>query len=128
MGRHVAYPTERLFRNQRLRRRDDFDRCYRQGQRRHGSLISVHSHPNDRPDARLGVTASRRVGNAVVRHRLKRQIREIFRRSRSRESLTSVDIVVHLKPTAARTEFADLRAEVERLLEWLEPDCELNDR
>lgn len=36
----------------------------------------------DSPSSRLGVTASRRVGNAVVRNRIKRRIREWFRRNR----------------------------------------------
>ncbi len=42
---------------------------------------------------RLGVTVSRRVGNAVVRNRLKRRIREWFRRKR-RALPEGLDLVV----------------------------------
>ena len=35
---------------------------------------------NEHGETRLGVTASRKVGKAVVRHRTKRRVREIFRR------------------------------------------------
>lgn len=59
--------------------------------------------------ARLGITVSRRVGNAVVRARVKRQIREWFRRNRDRAPIRR-DIVVIARPTAASllsSEFAD---------------------
>ena len=56
--------------------------------------------PGRSPGAtRLGVTVSRRVGNAVVRNRVKRQIREWFRRV-GREALTGSDVVVIARPGA----------------------------
>lgn len=116
--------SETLCRHQRLRRRADYLRCYRRGRKRHGSLASLHFHSNEGQDARLGVTASRKVGKAVVRHRLKRRIREIFRRFQHRGRLRPVDVVVHLKPAAAEAAFADLAAEVGRLLESLIPNTE----
>ena len=63
-----------------------------------------------------GITASRKVGNSVVRHRLKRRVREIFRRFKGRDRLMPIDVVVHLKPAAARADFAGITAELERLL------------
>lgn len=41
--------------------------------------------------SRLGLTVSRKVGNAVVRNRVKRQLREIFRKTHLPEGL---DLVV----------------------------------
>ena len=108
-----------MCRHQRLRRRPDFVRCYRLGRKRHGSLASIHFHLNDMQDVRLGITASRKVGKSVVRHRLKRWIREIFRRFEKRDSLMPVDVVVHLKPVAARADFGQLTAEIESLLSSL---------
>ena len=51
--------------------------------RRHASgafvvIVRAASGPTGR--ARLGITASRKVGNAVVRNRVKRRVREWFRR------------------------------------------------
>ena len=62
---------------------------------------------------RLGMTVSRRVGNAVVRNRVKRSIREWFRHSR--ETLEQdIDLVVVAKPSASRLApneiFKELRA------------------
>lgn len=107
--------AEGLTRDQRMRRRADFLRCYRQGLRKHGSLAALHYHPNDQQQTRLGITASRKVGNSVVRHLLKRRVREIFRRFEQRDALAATDVVVHLKPAAKTSDFKSLEGELERL-------------
>lgn len=101
---------------QKLKRRVDYLRCYRQGRKFHGALTSLHIHQNEERNARLGITASRKVGNAVVRQRAKRRVREIFRRWPERGLLSSLDIVVHLKPTAGRADFKKLKEELDDLL------------
>lgn len=68
------------------------------------------------PEARLGITASRKVGSSVVRQKTKRRIREIFRRWSGRPELAKIDLVVHLKPEAGRAPFLPLREDFERLL------------
>jgi ribonuclease P protein component len=65
---------------------------------------------------RMGVTATRKVGNAVMRHRLKRWIRETYRRWPERGRLASVDVVVHLKPEARQAGHADVERDLHRLL------------
>lgn len=67
-------------------------------------------------EARLGITASRKVGSSVVRQKVKRRIREIFRRWPGRNALEKIDVVVHLKPEAGRAPFLPLREDLERLL------------
>ena len=49
--------------------------------------------PNDLGRKRLGIIASRKVGNAVARNRAKRKIREIFRRHKNLGQ-RDMDIVV----------------------------------
>lgn len=67
-------------------------------------------------ESRLGVTVSSRVGNAVVRNRLKRFVREIFRQQRL--SLPRpTDVVVIAKPGAHRLSYAQAATELERALE-----------
>jgi ribonuclease P protein component len=114
--RPASTDGERFGRDQRLRRRADYLRCYRTGGRRHGRLAVVHYLANEQGHARLGITASRKVGGAVVRHRLKRRVREVFRRWRQRDRLPPLDLVVHLKPAAATADFAALRGELLQIL------------
>src|SRR6476660_6874100 len=96
---------ERLRPAERLRRRADYLRCYRTGRRRHGSLAILYFVPNQLEGPRLGITASRKVGKAVVRHRLKRRIKEIYRRWPHRSQLPALDLVIHLKPEARESDF-----------------------
>jgi ribonuclease P protein component len=75
----------------------------------------VHFVPNSLGHPRLGITATRKVGSAVVRNRLKRRTREIYRRWDKRSQLPSLDIVLHLKPTASDASFQELEREIHRL-------------
>ncbi len=63
---------------------------------------------------RLGITASRKVGNAVVRNRLKRAVREWYRGNRSKLA-EGVDIVVIARPGAARLDSAGIAANLDEL-------------
>jgi len=116
---------ESLSRRERMRRRIEYLKCYREGRRRHGDLVILYAVTNELAHPRLGITASRKVGNAVVRNRIKRRIREIYRRWNKRTQLPSMDLMVHVKPTCRRATFEDLKAELRRLLAtWLPRDGE----
>ena len=122
MSSQQASPSrgESLRREEGLRRRADFLQCYRTGRRRHGSLVILYfrKRPPEPPFARIGITASRKVGGSVVRHRVKRRIREIYRRWDERRQLPPYDIVVHVLPAAREAGFQDLKKD---LLELLKP-------
>ena len=99
----------------RVRRRREFLALQRHGQRRHTPRFVVVQAPADGPISRLGVTVSSRVGNAVVRNRVKRLVREIFR-ERRRMLRQALDIVVIAKPDAAQITHAQAASELERVL------------
>lgn len=124
MHRQTPPAGEGFGRHHRLRRRKEFLRCYQQGRKRHGSLASLHVYLNEGLGPRLGMTVSRKVGKAVVRQKVKRRIREIYRRWPRRQELPSLDVVVHLKPAVAAASFEELRRELERLLSTLLPAAE----
>ena len=69
---------------QHVRRQSDFRIIREQGRRLHGGLFTLWWLPREeRSDqtARVGVVASTKaVGNAILRNRAKRRLREIFRR------------------------------------------------
>lgn len=60
--------------------------------------------------SRLGVTVSSRVGNAVIRNRIKRLLREIFRAHRA-ELVPPQDIVIIAKPGAQSLTYAQVAIE-----------------
>jgi ribonuclease P protein component len=110
---------ERLRPRERLLRRADYLRCYRTGRRRQGALVALYLCPNPLGHPRIGITASRKVGNAVVRHRLKRWIKEIYRRWPGRQGLGGIDLVADLKPQAGKARFGAVSLELLGLLEAL---------
>lgn len=57
--------------------------------------------------ARLGITASRKVGGAVIRNRIKRLVREFFRQYRHR-IVPARDVLVIVRPGTAAWRYADV--------------------
>jgi ribonuclease P protein component len=63
---------------------------------------------------RLGITVTRKIGNAVERNRIKRLVREVFRLHRARLP-EGLDLVWVAKQQAAQASFADVLADFEAL-------------
>jgi ribonuclease P protein component len=103
----------------RLHQRAEYLACYQRGRPVTGPLATLHVLANQLGQPRLGVTATRKVGNAVVRNRLRRRSREVYRRFRRRGELPSLDIVVNWKPRAANADWNEIRRQLERQLEML---------
>jgi ribonuclease P protein component len=103
-------------RSARIRRRREFLSLQRDGRRRHSESFVVISRPSAGDESRLGVTVSSRVGNAVVRNRVKRFVREVFRQNRLRLPRPA-DVVVIAKPGAHRLSYAQAATELARTLE-----------
>ena len=92
----------RLPRHSRLKTRRAFRAVLDNGRSRAGRTAVIYAHPSTARQHRLGIIVSRRVGSAVVRNRLKRITRELFRQQRSTlKTSTSLDFVVIAKRRAA---------------------------
>ena len=68
-----------MLRQQRLRKRRDFATVYRKGRVFSHGLIILRVLPNRLPHNRFGITASKALGKAVVRNRVRRRLREGLR-------------------------------------------------
>ena len=74
------------------------------------------SDPDPTGRFRLGLSVSRRVGGAVARNRVRRRLREIFRRNREVFGGRSGNLVINAKPSAARATFSELAEEYRALV------------
>jgi ribonuclease P protein component len=103
--------SETFSKDDRLRKRREFEECYASGVRVSGRHIQVFllAEPpaSDRPP-RLGISVPRRVGTAVIRNRVRRRLREIFRRNRSLLASAPVRLVVNARPSSAGAAFSEL--------------------
>ena len=97
-------PTGPFRRGDRLLRPSEFSRVGREGRRvaRPAFVLLVwpRTPGGSGPPQRLGITMSRKVGGAVVRNRIKRRVREWFRRSRPKLR-SGIDVVVIGRSAAA---------------------------
>jgi ribonuclease P protein component len=73
-----------------------------------------------RETARLGVTTPKALGGAVVRNRIKRRMREVFRLHRS-EIGPQWDIVVNPRKAALDAPFAALEREFRKVIQKCRP-------
>jgi len=123
----------RFARSDRLLNSKDYRRVMRHGHRRASRdlvVITTKKRLNVKKTdgldgfmhtgSRLGITASRKVGNAVVRNRFKRRIREWFRQRRG-ELGEDLDLVVIARRSGSRLSFVELDERLSRLLNLESP-------
>jgi ribonuclease P protein component len=97
-----------LGRGLRLKQSRDFARLRREGQRAvYGCLIANWQHLSAGALMRLGVVVSSKVGNAVVRSRVRRLLRETFRLHRH-ELAQPVDMILVARPSIAGRGLAEV--------------------
>lgn len=83
----------------RLRKREDFSRIYRNGKSFANNQFVVYwSRQHQADPFRLGVSASKKIGNAVVRNRMRRMVKEIVRQHTERMAGQLDFIVIVRKP------------------------------
>jgi ribonuclease P protein component len=86
-------------RRNRLSRSRDFDAVYRQGRSTSTRFLVLYwfEREDDPGEPRLGLAVPRAAGNAVVRNRIKRQLREVWR-ARLEELPGDRDYVLIVRP------------------------------
>lgn len=99
--------SEDLPKRERIARRGDFLTIYERGRKEFSRYSVVFVLPNDLGHPRIGITTTRKIGKAHIRNRLRRWVRECYRKSRGPLALEgrSLDFVVNVKSTAVNATF-----------------------
>jgi len=111
-----SFPPER-----RLHVSHEYASVWRDGRKYHTGHLIVVAAPGLANTSRLGITVSRKVGNAVCRNRIKRWIREFYRQS-GLDSFPVVDINVVAKRHAGSLSHEELDQELQSVFVRLEAD------
>jgi ribonuclease P protein component len=107
--------TQRYRRRYRLRKRREYLALQSAGKRRRSPHFTVITRAKQSPPSRIGITTSRKVGHAPARNRIRRLVREFFRKRRATLDPPR-DILVIAKPGAAGVSYADVERELDRAL------------
>lgn len=102
MGQQTFPKENRLLARPDLKRVMDLGR-----KRRVEKLCLLFFLPNDNGRKRLGIIASKKVGNAVERNRAKRKIREVFRCNKDRFE-SGMDVVVVSGKPLVKAQLGDI--------------------
>ncbi|MGH9414225.1 MAG: ribonuclease P protein component [Terriglobales bacterium] len=106
--------------DRRLLRRADFRTTYEQGMRRssrHFTIFGI-TRPQAVPGQRFGITASKKLGPAVVRNRIRRRTRELLRRLPP-SAACAADFVINPRPSVAEANLDELAHELGEQLQRL---------
>ena len=96
-----------------------FRRIYRKGKSSVQPCLVVYCQKNRQGRTRLGVTVSTKLGKAVVRNRVRRRIREIFRLSQGKMK-QGYDCIVVARTRAAHADYWELKRAFEKTCKKLD--------
>ncbi len=98
-----------------LKKNRDFRLVYHSGRSKVNRLFVMIVRENDRPVNRYGISVSKKVGNSVVRHRIKRVVREIIRLNNDYIS-QGYDIVIVGRSESASGDYQKMKSAIRHLL------------
>lgn len=84
-----------------------FRRLYQKGNQAANRYLVIYCRKNHSQENRVGLTVGKKLGKAVVRNRLRRRLREVYR-LHEQEFLPGYDIVVVARSRAVNAPFAQL--------------------
>ena len=96
-----------------------FRRLYHRGASAGNRYLVMYCRRNGSKASRLGFTVSTKLGHAVVRNRVRRRLREVYR-AQEAELKCGYDIVVVARSACVEAEFTQLTRAFRQLCEKLE--------
>ena len=99
----------------RIKASDDFAEAIKKGKAQRNQSYVIHYRPNDFNYVRVGISVSSKLGNAVIRNQIKRQIRSMCDALIDYNS-QSFDIVIIAKANFLNRSFDDNKQSLQELL------------
>lgn len=109
---------ETLRPHERFRKRKDFSHIYRRGSRYRGKGFILIYLSNKLQFSRMAVVASKKIGNAVVRNRVKRRFRALFRTNKNLLQ-ESFDLVVITQKSIEKIAWSEVQKEFIKAIKFL---------
>lgn len=81
-----------------------------------GFVLLVHQRRDDDSSMRFGITVTKKIGNAVVRNRMKRRFRALFREFLHSKGVAGADYILIGRAGGIERPWADLIADFEKAL------------
>jgi ribonuclease P protein component len=108
--------SQKFPKSNRILKRGDFRRVYDKGRKIQARYFTAFVMLNSGHQARLGITATRKIGKAVRRNRARRLMREAFRKNKWLVP-PGVDIVVNVKQSLTEASLSDAETDFIAFLE-----------
>ena len=107
---------QRFPKSDRILKRQAFRRVYDAGKKIQTRFFTAFVLPNSQEQSRIGITATRKTGNSVQRNRMRRRVRELYRRNKWRVP-PGIDIVINVKDGLARAGYDEIEKDFAKLWE-----------
>jgi ribonuclease P protein component len=101
--------------SQRIKKNKEFQTVFKKGKSFANRQFIVYVLKNDQPHFRVGLSVSKKVGNAVTRNRIKRYIRQTFLEL-EQDLLPNADYVIIARQQAATLDFHESKKSLEHVL------------
>lgn len=95
----------------RIRKNEEFRNIYKNGKSFSNQLLVLYVYKNDRKINRVGIVVSKKVGNSVIRNRIKRLIKESYRLNNSK-LIDGYDLIFIARVTAKDKSYAEIESSV----------------
>ncbi|MDZ7838639.1 MAG: ribonuclease P protein component [Actinomycetota bacterium] len=93
-----------------IKRKSEFNRIYRQGQRKQSRYFTIYALENDQLMIRAGISTGKYIGNAVVRNRIRRIIKELLRKCDLKKK--GVDLLIIAKKESVNATYGQIKQSI----------------
>lgn len=99
-----------------VKKSSEYRKIYDQGEKRFSPFFTLFITANDKPGLEIGLTVTKKVGNAVVRNRIKRRLRALVLNLSRLNSHLNYKVVIVAKKSCLEGNFAKMLSSLDHLL------------